>query len=47
MTDRIALALGAIIVALAAADLTIFHWGATLFLARKVFDFIDFLEFWR
>lgn len=47
MTNRIALILFIIIVALILADL-MFHGGQTLlFLGKELFEFLDWLAFWR
>jgi len=47
MTDRIAYALAAALALLLVADLAVFDWGASLYLARKVATLIDYLAFWR
>lgn len=47
MTNRIALALAALIAALLLADAAWLHSGAPLFLARKFADFVEWLAFWR
>ncbi|WP_174239145.1 hypothetical protein [Litoreibacter roseus] len=47
MTNRLALVLGAIIVAVIAADLLIFNWNLHLFLGAKLVDLIEYLAFWR
>lgn len=47
MTDRIALGLGIVICAAVAADLFANGGGVLLFLARKGFDFVEYLSFWR
>jgi hypothetical protein len=46
VTNRIALILAALIVALVALDLLL-GLGGTLFLARKFFALLDWLAFWR
>ena len=46
MSNRIAVILGITIIALLAIDL-LAGWGATLFLARKFTDFIEWMAFWR
>ena len=47
MTDRIALALGIVLIGLIGFDLVANGGGALLFLFRKLFVFIEFLAFWR
>jgi hypothetical protein len=46
MTNRIALVLAVLILALVAADLAL-DWGGTLFLARRFADLVEWLAFWR
>ncbi len=47
MTDRIALALGFVLIGLVLLDLIANGGAALLFLTRKLFVFIEFLAFWR
>lgn len=47
MTDRIALSLGAVILAALVADLALNNASATLFLLVKFADMIEWLAFWR
>ncbi|MEZ5756243.1 MAG: hypothetical protein R3D90_16310 [Paracoccaceae bacterium] len=47
MTDRIALALGIVLIGLVVLDLAANGGEALLFLMRKFFVFIEFLAFWR
>ena len=47
MTDRIALALGAVLLGLIALDVLANGGAALLFLLRKLFTFVEFLAFWR
>lgn len=47
MTDRIALALGLIIVAAVIADLALNSGHAMLFLLRKLIDLVEYLAVWR
>lgn len=47
MTNRIALVLAAMVIALFAADLLIFHWGLHLFLGRKFVGLVEYLAIWR
>jgi hypothetical protein len=47
MTDRLALGLASLIVALFLLDFFLLDSGATLFLLRKLSDFIEYLAFWR
>lgn len=47
MTDRIAVFLFLVIAAVFAADLLVFHWGMSLFLARKFIALTQWLAFWR
>jgi hypothetical protein len=46
MTNRLALILGLLILGFVGADL-VFDWGATLFLARRFADLVEWLAFWR
>lgn len=47
MSDRIALILALLILGAVLADLTLVHSGVTMFLARKLYQFVDYLAFWR
>ena len=47
MTNRIALALGAMILLALGYDLLLDDMAGLLFLARKMLDLIDYLAFWR
>lgn len=47
MSDRIALSLGAVIVAAIAADLLLNNASAMMFLLVKFADMIEWLAFWR
>jgi hypothetical protein len=47
VTDRIALALGIVLIGLVVLDLAANGGEALLFLMRKFFVFIEFLAFWR
>ncbi|WP_176715465.1 hypothetical protein [Thioclava sp. SK-1] len=47
MSNSIALGLAALIVAAILADCLLNSGGATLFLARKTADLVDYLKFWR
>lgn len=47
MTNRIALALVALIAVFLVADAVWLHLGAPIFLARKFADFVEWLAFWR
>lgn len=47
MTDRLALILGGLLVALIACDLALNGGGALLFLLRKFADLVEWLSFWR
>ncbi|MCT8160621.1 hypothetical protein [Pseudoruegeria sp. SHC-113] len=47
MTNGLALVLGGLILAIFAADLLFFHWGMSLFLAKKFSEFSEFIAFWR
>jgi hypothetical protein len=47
MTNRIALALAAILAVLIGADLWADKGAVLLFLARKLFAFLDYIAFWR
>lgn len=47
MTNRIALVLGLLIVALFLADALVLHWNLPVFLGKKFDGLIEFLSFWR
>jgi len=47
MTDRIALGLGLVVLALIAGDLMLNGGAAMLFLLRRMFDLVEYLSFWR
>ena len=47
MTNRLALILGAIIVALIALDLFLTGGEGLVFLGKKIFEFVEYLAFWR
>ncbi|MCV2870476.1 hypothetical protein OEW28_17830 [Defluviimonas sp. WL0002] len=47
MTNRIAAALGLIVIAALLADLMLAGGAASLFLAKKLADLIEYLAFWR
>ncbi|MEI4470385.1 hypothetical protein [Frigidibacter sp. MR17.24] len=47
MTDRVAIWVGAIIVAIFVLDALAFGGGLPLLLLRYLFKLIDWLEFWR
>lgn len=47
MTDRIALALGAVVLAALAADIGLNDSAALIFLGRKGTDLVQWIVFWR
>ena len=47
MTNTLSLWLGALILGFFALDFLRFDWEMSLFLARKMLDFIEYLAFWR
>ncbi|WP_380052719.1 hypothetical protein ACFE33_09595 [Falsihalocynthiibacter sp. SS001] len=47
MTNKLALYLGGIIIAIFAADFFYFHWGLPVILGTKLVDLIEYLAFWR
>ena len=47
MTNQLALILGFAIVTGLTIDAYSYGWENTLFLARKLFDLIEWLKFWR
>lgn len=47
MSDRTNLILGGLIVGLIALDLAVLRSGATVFLAKKLLNLVDYLVFWR
>jgi len=47
MTDRIALALGLMILSALILDLTLYGSEHLIFLGKKLFDFIEWIAFWR
>ncbi|MBV7379267.1 hypothetical protein [Maritimibacter dapengensis] len=47
MTDRIAIYLGLIIAALIALDLFLRNGATLVFLGKEMFEFLEWLAFWR
>ncbi|WP_169640686.1 hypothetical protein [Roseobacter ponti] len=47
MTNRIAIVLGAVLIALILVDVLFFSAGGIVFLGRRLLDLIDWLAFWR
>lgn len=47
MTNRLAIVLGALVLAVIAADLLIYGWDLHIFLGIKLVDLIEYLAFWR
>ncbi|MCT4559411.1 MAG: hypothetical protein N4A61_15280 [Pelagimonas sp.] len=47
MTNRLAIILGAIIIAALVFDAIVFGWSNALFLARKFYWMLEYLAFWR
>lgn len=47
MTDKIAVALGLVILVALGIDWQVYNWDGTLFLARKLIMLIEWLAFWR
>jgi hypothetical protein len=47
MTNRIAIVLGGIIVALIALDILLFGADNMLFLGKKLVELIEWMAFWR
>ncbi|MEM7520449.1 MAG: hypothetical protein AAF307_05375 [Pseudomonadota bacterium] len=47
MTNRLALILGFLILALLVGDVLLFGTEHLLFLAKKIMDLIEWLAFWR
>ncbi|WP_397543954.1 hypothetical protein [Roseovarius salis] len=47
MTNQTALALGVLILIGLGIDWLVYEWSNTLFLARRLFDLIEWLSFWR
>ena len=47
MTDRIALGLALVITTVVGADFVFDDGSILLFLARKLFVFVEYLSFWR
>ena len=47
MADRMYLVVAGVIAAAIVADVTVNGSAATLFLVRKLFHLVEFLEFWR
>ncbi|MCZ7675717.1 MAG: hypothetical protein M5U35_07415 [Roseovarius sp.] len=47
MTNQLALLLGAAIAIALGIDWQVFDWAGTLFLARKLIDLIEWMQFWR
>jgi hypothetical protein len=47
MSDRTNLILGGLVIGLIGLDLLVLHSGATMFLVKKLADFVEYLSFWR
>ncbi|WP_415182586.1 hypothetical protein [Phaeovulum sp.] len=47
MTNKIALGIGLLIVAFFLIDFVFYGWNASLFIAKKIFDLVDYVAFWR
>ena len=47
MTDRIALALGLMILSALALDLALYGSAHLVFLGKKLFELIEWVAFWR
>ncbi len=47
MTNRLALILFLLIVGCIVADFTLNNGDATLFLGKEMFEFLDWIAFWR
>ena len=47
MTDRIALFLALVVIALLALDALVFNWTYTLFLLEQFARLIEYTAFWR
>jgi len=47
MTNRIALTLALIILAIFSADFLVFGWDLHIFLGKKLSEFSEYLAFWR
>ncbi len=47
MTNRLAIGLGLVILALFAADQLWLHWDLPVFLGRRLMAAIEYLAFWR
>ncbi|MDF1718277.1 MAG: hypothetical protein P1U75_16610 [Antarcticimicrobium sp.] len=47
MTDRLALALGLMILSALVIDLALFGSGHMIFLAKKLFELTEWMAFWR
>ncbi|PRX38237.1 hypothetical protein SAMN05216257_103237 [Meinhardsimonia xiamenensis] len=47
MTNRLAIALGLVIIALVTADHFWLHWNLPVFVGRRLLAAIEYLAFWR
>ncbi|WP_176224410.1 hypothetical protein [Maritimibacter sp. HL-12] len=47
MTNKIALALGLLVIAVFAADALAGEGGLPVLLGKKLFEFLDWIAFWR
>lgn len=47
MTNTLALLLGAAILIALGVDYAVFDWGYSVFWAKKLFEFIEYIAFWR
>ncbi len=47
MTNKIAIALGVVILAVILLDALVYDWDLHIFLGRKLVELIEYLAFWR
>ncbi|PTX56217.1 hypothetical protein C8N43_0870 [Litoreibacter ponti] len=47
MTNKIAIALAALIFAILMLDVLVFGWDLHIFLGRRLLDLTEYLAFWR
>ena len=47
MTNKIAIGIGLFVIALFAGDAYVFDGSLPVFLGKKLFEFLDWLAFWR
>lgn len=47
MTNRIAITIALLILALFLADALVFHWGLPVLIGKQMVRIVEYLRFWR